>query len=53
MREFRFTVTKEDEGLGVKKLIRRHFDFSSRLFAKLKAQERITLNGEVLRGWMV
>ena len=53
MREFKFTVTKEDEGLGVKKLIRRHFDFSSRLFAKLKAQERITLNGEVLRGWMV
>ena len=53
MREFRFTVTKEDEGLGVKKLLRKHFDFSSRLFAKLKAQRRVLMNGEPIQGWMV
>ena len=52
MREFRFTVTKEDEGASIKGLLKRHFDFSSRLFAKLKAQKRVLLNDVPLEGWM-
>lgn len=52
MREFRFTVTKEDEGSGVKKILRRHFDFSSRLFIKLNHQNLVFLNDELLQGWM-
>lgn len=52
MKEFRFTVTKEDENLGVKKILRKHFDFSSRLFAKLKAQRRVFLNDVPLQGFM-
>ena len=53
MTEFKFTVTKEDEGLGVKKLLRKHFNFSSRLFTKLKKEQSITLNGRVIQGWMI
>ena len=52
MREFSFTVTKEDEGASIKGLLKRHFDFSSRLFAKLKTQKRVLLNDQPLEGWM-
>lgn len=52
-RVFRFTADAGDEGIGVKKLLRRHFDFSSRLFAKLKAQKRVLLNGRPIEGWMI
>jgi len=52
MREFRYIVTKEDEGASIKRLLRHHFDFSSRLFAKLKAQKLVFLNDEPLEGWM-
>lgn len=52
MREFKFTVTKEDEGASIRRLLKRHFDFSSRLFAKLRAQKRVYLNDVPLEGWM-
>lgn len=52
MREFSFTVSKEEEGMAIKKILKRNFNFSSRLFARLKAQKRVFLNGIPLEGWM-
>lgn len=52
MREFKFTVKKEDEGISIRRLLKRHLDFSSRLFAKLRAQKLVFLNGNPLEGWM-
>ena len=51
-REFSFTVDKEDESLAIRKLLKKHLDFSSRLFAKLRHQELVFLNGKVLKGYM-
>ena len=51
-REFTAIVDKEDESFGIRRMLKKHFDFSSRLFAKLRHQERVYLNGEVLKGWM-
>jgi 23S rRNA pseudouridine1911/1915/1917 synthase len=33
-------------------LLKKRLDFSSRLLAKLRAQKRVYLNGEILEGWM-
>lgn len=52
IRKFTAEVDKDDENLAIRKMLKKHFDFSSRLFAKLKAQERVLLNGEPLKGWM-
>ena len=52
VRQFTAKVDKEDEDLAIRKMLKKHFDFSSRLFARLKAQERVFLNGEPLKGWM-
>lgn len=52
MRKFEFTVTKEEEGHAVRRLLKQRFGLSSRLLAKLKAQRRIFLNGRVYEGWM-
>ncbi|NLD10728.1 MAG: RluA family pseudouridine synthase [Clostridiales bacterium] len=52
MREFKFTITKEDEGVAIRRLLKSHFDFSSRLFAKLRAQKLVLLNDRPLEGWM-
>ncbi len=52
MREFTFTVEKEDEGMGIRRLLKKRLDFSSRLLARLKAEHRVFLNGEPLQGWM-
>ena len=52
MREFRFIVEKEDENLSIRRMLKRHLRFSSRLLAKLKAQKRVFLNGKPLEGWM-
>ena len=51
-REFKCILDKEDESLAIRKVLKKHFDFSSRLFAKLKFQKRVLLNGEPLKGWM-
>ena len=51
-RKFTATVDKEDESFGIRRMLKKHFDFSSRLFAKLRHQERVYLNGEVLKGYM-
>ena len=52
MRELEFTVRKEDEGLGLRKLLKKRFKFSSRLLARLSAQKRVFLNGVPLQGYM-
>lgn len=52
MQTFEFTVEKEDEGLGIRRLLKKRLDFSSRLLARLRAQKRVYLNGEILEGWM-
>ena len=51
-RKFTCIVDKDDEGMAIRRMLKKHFDFSSRLFAKLRHQERVFLNGEVLKGWM-
>ncbi len=52
MAKFKYIVTKEDDGLPIKKLIRTKFTFSSRLMTKLKMQNLIFLNGEPTAGWI-
>lgn len=52
MREFTFIIEKEDENLSIRKMIKRHLHFSSRLLAKLKAQKRVFLNGTPIEGYM-
>ena len=51
-RKFTCIVDKEDEGMAIRRMLKKHFDFSSRLFAKLRHQERVYLNDEVLKGYM-
>ncbi len=53
MTKFKYIVTKEDDGLPIKKLIRTKFTFSSRLMTKLKMQNLIFLNGEPTAGWII
>ncbi|OLR54810.1 RNA pseudouridine synthase [Hornefia porci] len=52
MREYTFVVSKEDEGVGIRRMLRRNFHFSSRLLTRLRAQKSVYLNGQVLEGWM-
>lgn len=52
MTKFEYTVTKEDEGVPVKGLLRTKFNFSSRLLTKLKFQHLVFLNGEHTPGWI-
>lgn len=52
MREFEFTVEKEDEGMGLRKLLKKRFGFSARLLTKLSANKQVYLNGEILKGYM-
>ncbi len=52
MREYTFVVSKEDEGVGIRRMLRRNFRFSSRLLTRLRAQKSVYLNDQVLEGWM-
>lgn len=57
MAKFKHIVTEQDidskgELLPIKSLIRKHFTFSSRLFAKLKRMNLVMLNGEPVAGWI-
>lgn len=44
MAEIRYTLTKEDEGLYIKELLRRRLLFSSRLVKKIKVEGEVFLN---------
>ena len=52
MSKFQYTITKEDEGMTIKTLLRSKFSFSSRLLTKLKFQHLVFLNGEEVAGWI-
>lgn len=52
MTEFIHKVTADDKDLQVKDLLRRRFDFSSRLRNKIKREKLLTLNGEPVEGWI-
>ena len=51
MTEFRHIVTTEEDGAEVRDLMRRHFDFSSRLRGRIKRERRVFLNGESVPGY--
>ncbi len=51
-RTFTFTIKKEDEGMGIRRMLKKNLDFSSRLLAKMRAQHLVFLNDQVLEGWM-
>ena len=52
MSTYKYTATKEDEGMTIKAVVKRRFAFSSRLFVKIKNQELIYLNGKKSPGWI-
>jgi len=52
MTEFTHKVTQEDEGMEVREIMRKHFDFSARLRNRIKREKRVTLNGETTPGWI-
>lgn len=52
MTEFIHKVTKEDEGLEVKDIMRNHFDFSARLRNKIKREKLVLLNDKQTAGWI-
>lgn len=52
MTEFRHIVTSEEDGAQVRDLMRRHFDFSSRLRGRIKREHRVFLNGKPVPGYI-
>ena len=51
MTQFKHTVTKEDEGMEVRDIMRKYFDFSSRLRNKIKRNKLVSLNDQQAEGW--
>lgn len=51
MTEFRHDVTREEDGTEVRVLMRKHFDFSSRLRGRIKREKRVLLNGRICEGY--
>lgn len=52
MTTFIHKITSEDEGLEIREVIRKHFDFSSRLRNKIKREKLVMLNGNSTPGWI-
>ncbi len=52
MTDFIHKVTQEDDGMEVREIMRKHFDFSARLRNKIKREKLVTLNGETMPGWI-
>lgn len=50
MTEFIHKVTKEDEGMEVREIMRTYFDFSARLRNKIKREKLVMLNDEQTPG---
>ncbi|MCQ2545197.1 MAG: RluA family pseudouridine synthase [Clostridia bacterium] len=51
MTEFKHIVTSEDDGMEVREIMRKHFDFSARLRNRIKRERLTLLNGEETEGW--
>lgn len=52
MREYKYVLTKEDEDIEIKKLLRYNFRFSSRMRSKIKREKLVYLNGSETMGWL-
>ena len=52
MTEFIHKVLPEDDGMEVREIMRKHFDFSARLRNKIKREKLVALNGETTPGWI-
>lgn len=51
MADFRFVVSSEEDGQEVRILMRKHFDFSSRLRNKIKRNHLLMINGRPCEGF--
>ncbi len=51
MTEFKHIITSEDDGQEIKQILKKHFDFSSRLRNRIKRNNLLTLNGKDTEGW--
>lgn len=51
MTEFKHIVTSEDDGMEVREIMRKHFDFSARLRNRIKREKLTTRNGLSTEGW--
>lgn len=51
MTQFTHTCINEDDGLEVRDILRKRFDFSGRLRNKIKRERLMLLNGEETEGW--
>ena len=51
MADFRHKCTTEDEGMEVKDVMKKYFDFSSRLRNRIKREDLLRLNDEHTQGW--
>ena len=51
MEKFVFTVSEEEAGLPLKKVIKARYHFSSRLMTKIKYQDLLMLNGKKVPGY--
>lgn len=49
--KFNIEITKETEGIPVKKLVKQTYGLSSRLMTKLKKNNLIFINGKPVKGW--
>ena len=52
MREYKYILTKDDEGSELKDLLKSNFKFSARLRAKIKREKLLFLNGEEAIPWL-
>lgn len=53
MSKFKYVVTENDSGQQIKSIIRRNFNFSSKMMTKIKNNKLVFLNGEEMPGWIV
>lgn len=53
MTDFNYIISDEDNETTIKEILKRKFNFSSRLMTKLKQQNLIFLNEQPVRGWMI
>lgn len=51
MTEFKHIVTSEDDGLEIRQITRKYFDFSARLRNKVKREKLTMRNGVPAEGW--
>lgn len=50
--KFEYLITEKDKELPIKELLKRNFNFSSRLMTKLKVHDCVKLNGEHIKLYM-